>query len=110
MKNLKNLKKILIMLIMIVCICGIATISKATGNVDDLISDIPILNSEPKTTPTPTPTPTPSPTPSGNIGAPTNNNTTLPKTGVNDTAMWITIGVCTIVAIYTYKKVRDYNV
>ncbi len=40
----------------------------------------------------------------------TTNNTTLPKTGVDDTMMWILIGVSAIAAIYTYKKVRDYNV
>lgn len=37
-------------------------------------------------------------------------NTTLPKTGVNDTIMWVLIGVSAVAAIYTYKKVRDYNV
>lgn len=40
----------------------------------------------------------------------TNNNTTLPKTGVDDTIMWVLIGVSAVAAIYTYKKVRDYNV
>ena len=37
-------------------------------------------------------------------------NTTLPKTGVDDTIMWVLIGVCGLAAVYTYKKVRDYNV
>ena len=36
-------------------------------------------------------------------------NTTLPKTGVDNTAMWVLIAVSAVAAIYTYKKVRDYN-
>ena len=40
----------------------------------------------------------------------TNKESSLPKTGVNDTAMWVVIGTCVVLAIYTYKKVRDYNV
>ena len=68
------------------------------------------LDKEPEPTPEPTPTPTTTPTPSP---IPQNNqtgNTTLPKTGANDTIMWVLIGACTIAAVYTYKKVRDYNV
>jgi len=40
----------------------------------------------------------------------TNTNKVLPKTGVDDTMMWVLIGVSAVAAIYTYKKVRDYNV
>ncbi len=39
-----------------------------------------------------------------------NTTGTLPKTGVDDTIMWVLIGASVIAAIYTYKKVRDYNV
>ena len=44
------------------------------------------------------------------IGNVTNTTGTLPKTGVDDTIMWVLIGASVIAAIYTYKKVRDYNV
>ena len=40
----------------------------------------------------------------------TNKESSLPKTGANDTAMWVVIGTCVVLAIYAYKKVRDYNV
>ena len=40
----------------------------------------------------------------------TNNNTAnLPKTGTNDYAMVLVIGVFAISAVYAYKKVRDYK-
>ena len=40
----------------------------------------------------------------------TNTSGTLPKTGVDDTIMWVLIGASIVAALYTYKKVRDYNV
>ena len=43
-------------------------------------------------------------------GNTTNTTGTLPKTGVDDTIMWVLIGASVIAAIYTYKKVRDCNV
>ena len=45
-----------------------------------------------------------------NLNTNTNTNSTLPKTGVNDTAMWILVVICGVATVYTYKKVRDYNV
>lgn len=40
----------------------------------------------------------------------TNNTETLPKTGVTDGyVVAILVTVCTISAIYAYKKIRDYN-
>jgi len=108
MKTLKKLEKILIMLAVIVVLCGLATTSNAeTSSIGDIVGDIPVLNDPtPEPTPTPTTTPTPSPIPQNNQ----TGNTTLPKTGANDTIMWVLIGACTIAAVYTYKKVRDYNV
>ena len=38
------------------------------------------------------------------------NEAELPKTGVDDTMLWVLIGVSVVAAGYTYKKVRDYNV
>ncbi|MCI8519372.1 MAG: LPXTG cell wall anchor domain-containing protein [Clostridia bacterium] len=106
MKTLKKLEKILIMLAVIAVICGLATTCSAeTSSIGDIVGDIPVLN-DPTPTPTSTPTSTPSPIPQNNQ----TGNTTLPKTGANDTIMWVLLGACTIAAVYTYKKVRDYNV
>ncbi len=104
MKKLKSLKKVLLMLIVAAIFCSFATVSKATGDVNDLF-DIPKVEEGNNPTPTPIPTSTPTPTPQ-----PTNNNNSLPKTGVNDTIMWVIIGACVVAAIYTYKKINDYNV
>lgn len=41
----------------------------------------------------------------------TNQNDTLPKTGVTDVyTVAILVIVCAISAIYAYKKIRDYNI
>lgn len=111
MKNFKKLEKILLIFIMIAIVCGLTGNSKATvGDVNSLnMGTIPIIQNNVQ--PTPTPSPTPTPVPIGNItNNNTNNSSSLPKTGANDTAMWILIVACAIAAVYTYKKVRDYNV
>ena len=108
MKKVRNLKKILIMLAVVLLICSVSVISSANGNPEDLITQIPELNPTPTPNPTSTPTPSPklTPTPSPTQG----NNTSLPKTGVNDTAMWVLIGACGLAAIYTYKKVSVFKI
>ena len=105
MKNLKILKKIILMLVVIACVCGISTVNQAdTQQTNDVVELIP--NVQGTSTPTPNQTATPSSTPLSN----NTTSTSLPKTGANDTGMWILIGACVVGAIYTYKKVRDYNV
>lgn len=37
------------------------------------------------------------------------NKTQLPKTGENDTAIFVSIAAFAIIAIYAYKKVSDYK-
>lgn len=39
----------------------------------------------------------------------TYTNTTLPQTGAGDYTMILMIGVLGVVAVYAYKKVRDYK-
>lgn len=106
MKKLKNLKKILLMLLLILCICGISNVNMATdtGDVNDIL---PIPDMGTSTQPTPTPTPTLTP---GNLGGDNTNSTSLPKTGANDTVMWVLIGCSIVFAVYTYKKVKDYTI
>lgn len=106
MKKLKSLEKILLIITVVACICSISTVNKATGtgDVNDFFN-IPTVenNTVPENHQTEN---------INTIGIVqnTNTNTTLPKTGVNDTAMWVLIVACAIAAVYTYKKVRDYNI
>lgn len=106
MKNLKRLEKILLIIITFAVLFSITTVNKAvqTGDPNDLFQDIPQVpdntqQQQPQNIPTPE-----------NTNVPTNTNTSLPGLGANDTAMWVLIAVCTVAAIYTYKKVRDYNI
>ena len=91
------------MLAVVAIICGVQSSCHATGNVDELFN-IPVVNNEASTQ-----TPVEN-VPTQNIPANNTVNTSLPKTGINDTAMWVLVAGCVILAVYTYKKVRDYNV
>ena len=117
MKNLKLLSKVILTLLVVAFICGISTVNMAetpapTNDIGDIVGTIPQVSATPS--PRSTPTPTPSTTPIGNLSnnktTNTTNTTSLPKTGANDTGMWVLIGACVVAAVYTYKKVRDYNV
>lgn len=108
MREIKKLEKILLMLVVVALICGVSTITKATGDVDELIGNIPQYNSTNNTTDNTTNNTTNN-TSLGNTNVNITNTTTLPKTGVNDTGMWILVAGCVILAIYTYKKVRNYK-
>ena len=127
MKKVKLFKKVLLMLLVFAFICGVSVINKATGNVEDLLNDSNVTNIEHVNTSTgdnSTNTANTAQTntqgtntQTANIAAvqnntanKTTNTTTLPKTGVSDTAMWVLVIACVIAAVYTYKKVRDYNI
>ena len=113
------LSKTLVMLVIVAIICCISTINFA-GTVD--LNQLPNSNDVPKidqingttnnaTTNNATTNNTTNVIGNTNrIGNVTNTTGTLPKTGVDDTIMWVLIGASVIAAIYTYKKVRDYNV
>ena len=105
MKKIKKLEKIILMLVVIAIICGISTVNKATGNVDDILpTDIPVVKN------TTTENTSANTIETQNVATNNTASTALPKTGVNDTAMWVLVAGCVVLAIYTYKKVRDYNV
>lgn len=119
MKKLKSLEKILLIITVIAVICGMSTAVSATGDLNDLFNNPEPIPEKPVDTQKPVETTDTnrnnnnSNTNSSNTNTNKNtnkNSTTLPKTGVNDTGVWILAGACVIVAIYTYKKVRDYNV
>jgi len=47
-----------------------------------------------------------------NVAAVDNNatNTTVPKTGLDNSSIIFIIGICGVSAIYAYKKIKDYNI
>ena len=116
MKSIKNIKRISLMLVLAVLICGWAVTSLASSNVGNTAD---IFNIEDRTNNRVGNTNTNTNTNTNqqrnnvstvNTNTNTNTNSTLPKTGVNDTAMWILVVICGVATVYTYKKVRDYNV
>ncbi len=120
MKKLERVEKVLLILVVVALICamGVGVQASGTGDVNDLlnngeISDIPKYgNNAVQNQPTNNQVAN---TPRENLQVNkstnnTTNTTSLPKTGVNDTAIWVLVAACGIAAVYTYKKVRDYNV
>jgi len=81
---------------------GNNTLDNTDDNTNDNYQQIPIAPTNNTDTP--------------NVAGPTNNsntnstNTTVPYTGLNNTSIFIIIGICGISAIYAYKKIRDYNI
>lgn len=108
MKKLKRVEKILLLLIATMLICAISTHIKATEGDPGSIIDINVINTNKDNQNTNTNEPATNTNTNNNIN--TNKESSLPKTGANDTAMWVVIGTCVVLAIYAYKKVRDYNV
>lgn len=111
-----NVRKIMLMVVVIVALCVISTVNYATGDVNALIENITelpsngnnIVNNNVNTNNV-----VQNITPIGGTNTNRTNTTTnsvLPQTGVNDTMLWVFIGISVVAAIYTYKKVRDYNV
>lgn len=125
MKKVK-MREIILGVAIIAILCCMSTVNYASsGNLNDIfgneIHDIQELPTDQAPTNTPANNIVTQPTNTNtntnltpiaptNTSRNTNTNTTLPKTGVDDTMMWVLIGISAVAAIYTYKKVRDYNV
>ena len=119
MKKMSVKKEILTIALILVAILTIGSKELATGTSDSPIQ-IPTINTN--TTSVDTNTTANETTnvvaPTTNIIAPTTNttgstyqNTALPQTGdASDYAIFMLIVIAVIVAIYAYKKVRDYNI
>lgn len=114
MKKLSVLKVITVLL-MVALIIGVAKSSFAastiqvqsiensggnsSNNVVNNVQNEPVNNVPVNNTPAPSPTPTPA------------NNTVLPKTGAKSTTGLVVLMVLTsISAVYTYIKVKEYNI
>lgn len=114
---MKNIKRISLMLVIVVLICGWAVMSLASSNVGDPSE---IVNLEDRTNTNKAPVNNANTNQvrnniantntNTNTNTNSNTNTSLPKTGVNDTAMWLLVAICGVATVYTYKKIKDYNV
>ena len=115
MKKVNKYKILTVILLSIVVICS-ARLSFATSinngnNGGNNLTPVSISNGSAanntvsniaNNTPAPSPSPSPSPVP---------NNTALPQTGAESTSgLIVLIVVASISAIYTYSKVKEYNV
>ena len=118
MKKMNVKKEILVIMMMIIAILVISSKVFATGTPGSPIQ-IPTINTTTNPEPTDTNTETNTVAPTTNTVTPTTNTTgstyentaSLPQTGdASDYAIFLLIAVAIIVAIYAYKKVRDYNV
>jgi len=113
--SLKN--EILIIMMIIVVMLAISTTVFASGTSDSPVQ-IPIINTgtvnEEQTPVVPEQTPVvpeQTPAPSGNTTGSNYQNSTLPQTGdASDYAIFTLIVVAVIIAVYAYRKVRDYNI
>lgn len=120
MKKMSVKKEVLTIALIIIAILAIGSQVIATGESNNPIQ-IPIINTNTDSVDTNTQTneTTSIVTPTTNVTTPTTNttgstyqeNATLPQTGdASDYAIFLLIVVAAIVAIYAYKKVREYNV
>lgn len=116
MKKVNKYKILTVILLSIVVICSARLSFAATinnSNTTNSLTSIQTTNGSATNNPvnnipnnTPVNTPAPSPSPS-----PVPNNTALPETGAESTtALIVLIVVASISAIYTYSKVKEYNV
>ena len=120
MKKMSVKKEILTIALIVVTILTIASQVFATGTSDSPIQ-IPTIDTTTNSVDTNTTVvneTTNVVTPITNVVAPITNttgstyeNTTLPQTGdASDYAIFMVILVAAVVAVYAYKKVREYNI
>ena len=111
-----SVKKIMLLVVLMFIVCFISNINYATGDYQELLEQMGLGNETIQNitrideTPTTTENTTTVPTTNETTNETTKTETTLPKTGVDDTMLWVLIAVSVVAAGYTYKKVRDYNV
>lgn len=115
MRKMSMKKEILVIMMVVLMLLTISTKVLATGTGGPISINIvaPTTNTETTDTNTITTNTT------TNIVTPTTTNTTvsnyqnttLPQTGdASDYAIFLLIAVAIVVAVYAYKKVRDYNI
>lgn len=111
-----NVKMIMVVMVVIAMISLISSAVYATGDAQNLAlqqaqvtedPNIHTIRELPDNTTQQAQNTTQLPTTTQNLTG--GKNTVLPKTGVDDTAMWVFIVISAVAAVYTYKKVREYN-
>lgn len=113
--SLKN--EIFVVMMIIVTMLTISTAVFASGTSDSPVQ-IPIINTGTNTENTETVTPTtnvetvnPITNTTTNTTGSTYQNTALPQTGdASDYAIFALIVVAVVIAVYAYRRVRDYNI
>lgn len=120
MKRMSVKKEVLVMIMIVMAVLTISSKVLATGAGDNPIQ-IPLINTttDPATQQPTTNTETNTTAPTTNTVTPVTNTTgstyqnttSLPQTGdASDYAIFLLIAVAVVVAIYAYKKVREYNI
>lgn len=117
MKKMSMKKEILIIMMVVLMLVTISTKVLATGTGGPISINITAPTTNTTITDTNTTAPTTNTTTNIVTPATTNTttsnyqNTTLPQTGdASDYAIFLLIAVAIVVAVYAYKKVRDYNI
>lgn len=119
MRKMSMKKEILVIMMVVLMLLTVSTKVLATGTGGPISINIvaPTTNTTTETNTTTTNTTTTNTTTNIVTPATTNTttsnyqNTTLPQTGdASDYAIFLLIAVAIIVAVYAYKKVRDYNI
>lgn len=121
MKKVSVKKEILVIMMIVVALLAICSKVFATGTQTSPVQ-IPTINTgtnpstdsttntEP-TTPTQPVANTVQPTTTNTTGSTYQNNTSLPQTGdASDYAIFLLIVVAIIIAVYAYRKVKEYNI
>lgn len=121
MKKVNLKKEILTIIMIVVAILTIGSQVFATGTsnspvqiptIDTTTNSVDTTNQEAVNVTVVTPATNTTVTPATNTtGSTYQNTTTLPQTGdASDYAIFMLIVVAAVVAVYAYKKVREYNV
>jgi len=113
--SLKN--EILVVMMLVVVMLAISTTVLATGTSDSPVQ-IPVIDTSTNTetanettTPVVPTTNVETTNPTTNTNGSTYQNTALPQTGdASDYAIFLLIVVAVVIAVYAYRKVRDYNI
>lgn len=107
-----SVKKLLVLFTLIAIMCMFATSVKATGPINLLHPTTPTTNTQTtntQTTPTTNNIKTNTVTTNTIMGG--NQNSNLPQTGdASDYVIFLFIAVCAVVAIYAFRKYKNYNI
>ncbi len=112
MKN-KVIRIFILLLIVSLIIMKVFNVGVAANSINEILNGGNAIPQDPNSTVgTETNTPTTTNTPNtSTTGTNSNNkaNTALPKTGTNENIVIGLMIVCTVVGVYAFKKVKDYN-